>query len=542
MILRAGNLTLLYHEGSLRYFTINDQEILRRIYVAIRDDNWGTAAITIEDERVEPSADTFEVHYHWKTDEPKMEGQVTITGESDGTVTFDWQGTALENFSKNRLGLCILHPIEGFKNQIVRVIHPNGEETPSTFPDYILPHQPFMTVAGLEWHAVNGLKAQLQLEGDIFETEDQRNYSDTSYKTYATPQSLPKPVDVVKGENFQQKAILSFSGEWPLYISPDPNVRVDLAGESQTLAKWGLSWPKKTRTLTDKEVDLLRKLCPSHIRLQLDLKEENWQDLFFAAFKEIEKLNVPILLAVSIDLNAVPNLNIFKSKSLIKEVVLLNENGLTTNELLDQALPLLESRWPTLRIGGGTEDFFVEFNRNPFDFSKVDFVSYSVNPQVHCFDEVSIVENLAGQGETVRSALHLSEKPVQIAPVLFSEETDERLHTPFAASWTLGSYKYLAEAGAESITYYDLFGPDGIIYEEKPTPVYELFAFLSEFKPEQIIPSRTSQPLRCSSLILEKANGWKTTLIANHTDETFEVRLPGAVVITLKPYEWRSIF
>ena len=119
---------------------------------------------------------------------------------------------------------------------------------------------------------------------------------------------------------------------------------------------------------------------------------------------------------------------------------------------------------------------------------------------------------------------------------------DERLQTPFAASWTIGSYKYLAEAGAEAITYYDLFGPNGIIYEEKPTPIYELFAFLSEFKPEQIIPSRTSQPLRCSSLILEKANGWKTTLIANHTDETFAVRLPGAVVITLKPYEWRSIF
>ncbi|PKK35170.1 hypothetical protein BWI96_18340 [Siphonobacter sp. SORGH_AS_0500] len=542
MLLRAGNLTLLYHEGSLRYFTINDQEILRRIYVAIRDENWGTADITIQDERIEPSEDTFKVYYRWTTDEPKMAGEVTITGEADGTVTFDWQGTALEDFSKNRLGLCILHPIEGFKNQIVRVIHPNGEETPSTFPDLILPHQPFMTVAGLEWHAINGLKAQLQLEGDIFETEDQRNYSDTSYKTYATPQSLPKPVAVSKGEVFQQKAFLSFSGEWPLYISPNPNVRVDLAGESQPLAKWGLCWPKENRTLTEKEIELLRKLSPSHIRLELDLTEKHWQETFFAAFREIEKLNIPILLAVLIDLNAVPDLNVFKSKSLIKEVVLLNENGLTTNELLEQALPLLESRWPTLRMGGGTTNFFVEFNRNPFEYARVDFVSYSICPQVHCFDEVSIVENLAGQAETVRSAIQLSEKPVQISPVRFADQTDERLQTPFAASWTIGSYKYLAEAGAEAITYYDLFGPDGIIYEESPTPVYELFAFLSEFKPEQLIPSRTSQPLRCSSLILEKANGWKTTLIANHTDETFAVRLPGAVVITLKPYEWRSIF
>lgn len=542
MLLRAGNLTLLYHEGSLRYFTINDQEILRRIYVAIRDGNWGTAAITIHDEQIEPSVDTFGVHYRWTTDEPRMEGDVSIQGEADGTITFTWQGTALEDFSKNRLGLCILHPIEGFKNEIVRVIHPNGEETPSAFPDLILPHQPFMTVAGLEWNAINGLKAQLQLEGDTFETEDQRNYSDTSYKTYATPQSLPKPVDVRKGDTFHQKATLSFSGEWPLYISPDPNVRVDMAGEAQPLANWGLCWPAETRALTPKELELLRKISPAHIRLSLDLKEANWKDHFFSAFQEIEKLNIPIRLAVKIEDQSVPDLNVFKSKSLIKEVVLFNESGTTTNELLDRALPLLESRWPTLRMGGGTDNFFVEFNRNPFEYAKVDFVTFSVTPQMHCFDEVSIVENLAGQAETVRSALALAEKPVHVSPVLFAEETDERLHTPFAASWTLGSYKHLAEAGAESITYYDVFGPDGIIHEEKPTPVYNLFAFLSEFKPEQIIPSRTSQPLRCSSLILEKANGWKTTLIANHTDETFDVRLPGAVVITLKPYEWRSIF
>ncbi len=542
MLLRAGNLTLLYHGGSLRYFTIEGQEVLRRIYVAIRDGNWGTADIQIQEERIEPSEDTFEIHYRWSTETPRMEGHVHIQGNMDGSVTFDWEGTALKNFSKNRVGLCILHPVEGFRGKSVRIIHPNGEDTPAKFPDLIMPHQPFLTIAAMEWDVTPKLKAQIELEGDIFETEDQRNYSDTSYKTYATPQSLPKPVEVEAGETFHQRATLTFTGEWPPFITPDTSVRIDMAGDPQSIPAWGLTWPELDRPISTKEIELLRKLTPAHILLRLDLRKPDWEQDFQATFEQIEKVGIPVQLAVLIDEQYVPSLRLFKSKPLIKEVILLNENGLTTSELLDRALPLLESRWPALKIGGGTNGFFVNFNRHPFEYSRVDFVSYSVSPQVHTFDEVSIIENLAGQADTVRTAAERSGKPVYVSPVLLAPDPDERLHTNFAASWTVGSFKHLAEAGAASVTYYEAFGPNGILVDDQPTPLYQWFAFLSEFKPERVIPSRVSQPLRCSSLILEKGNKWKTTLLANHTTEELQIRLPGAATITLGPYEWRAVF
>ena len=40
--LRAGPLSLAYQDGDLRFIRLGDREILRRIYVAIRDRNWGT--------------------------------------------------------------------------------------------------------------------------------------------------------------------------------------------------------------------------------------------------------------------------------------------------------------------------------------------------------------------------------------------------------------------------------------------------------------------------------------------------------------------
>ena len=38
--LRAGPLTLLFEGGDLRYVRLGDHEVLRRVYVSVRDSNW----------------------------------------------------------------------------------------------------------------------------------------------------------------------------------------------------------------------------------------------------------------------------------------------------------------------------------------------------------------------------------------------------------------------------------------------------------------------------------------------------------------------
>ena len=42
-----GPLTLVWENGDLRYIKMGDIEVVRRIYVAIRDRNWGTAPNTM---------------------------------------------------------------------------------------------------------------------------------------------------------------------------------------------------------------------------------------------------------------------------------------------------------------------------------------------------------------------------------------------------------------------------------------------------------------------------------------------------------------
>ena len=54
-------------------------------------------------------------------------------------------------------------------------------------PELISPDQPAMAIRTLSHEAAPGLSVSCRLEGDTFEMEDQRNWTDASFKTYVRP-------------------------------------------------------------------------------------------------------------------------------------------------------------------------------------------------------------------------------------------------------------------------------------------------------------------------------------------------------------------
>ena len=61
--LRAGPVTLFYEAGDLRYLRLGNREIVRRIYVAVRDRNWGTVPAQLTNLDVVTRADSFRIFY-----------------------------------------------------------------------------------------------------------------------------------------------------------------------------------------------------------------------------------------------------------------------------------------------------------------------------------------------------------------------------------------------------------------------------------------------------------------------------------------------
>ena len=61
--LRAGPLSLVFEAGCLRTIRLGEHELLRRVYVAIRDRNWGTAPDEISNLQIDASDDSFHITY-----------------------------------------------------------------------------------------------------------------------------------------------------------------------------------------------------------------------------------------------------------------------------------------------------------------------------------------------------------------------------------------------------------------------------------------------------------------------------------------------
>ena len=84
--LKAGKLELEYENGDLRYIRHAGQELIRRVYIALRDQNWNTIPAKIRNLSIASNDDSFtiqfnavhhdrSIHFHWLA---------TITGKPDG--------------------------------------------------------------------------------------------------------------------------------------------------------------------------------------------------------------------------------------------------------------------------------------------------------------------------------------------------------------------------------------------------------------------------------------------------------------------------
>src|SRR5690606_37304554 len=131
-----------------------------------------------------------------------------IKGGADGRVSFRITGHAIEEVITTRAGFCILHPASA-AGLPCSVRHSDGSVEDTAFPDKIAQHQPLFDVSAITHQPAPGLRVTVEMAGDVFETEDQRNWTDASFKTYCRPLSKPYPYTLEKGSSFEQEMVVT---------------------------------------------------------------------------------------------------------------------------------------------------------------------------------------------------------------------------------------------------------------------------------------------------------------------------------------------
>ncbi len=569
--LRAGSWSVEFDEvaGDLRYLRLGAREVVRRIYAAVRDRNWGTVPGVLSDLVVEERSQGFhirytsthrqgDIHFVWHAD---------IAGEPDGSLRFGFDGEAVSTFLRNRIGCCVLHPIRECAGAPCRARLVDGSEREARFPDLVAAEQPVTglhDLAGLAHEVAPGIWAELQFTGEVFETEDQRNWIDASFKTYGTPLRLPFPVEVRAGSRLRQEVRLRLARR---EAGSAPAVTPPIAGGRRTGANHvvvstladaparrfpvlGLGMASHAGDLEEVEVERLRVLRPAHLRVELDLRKRHVAaERLARALRQADLLGTRLELVLHLDDPPGPGLA-WAATALGEHPerwarVLVLQHGCpsTPSPALGRARAHLGHLGVPLGTGTNADLYQLQpqlLLQPRLPPPEADFVSWSMNPQVHASDDTSFVETpeaAASQVECVRR--HFPGLPLVVSPITLKPrfnpvatgsepalspgelppQVDPRQLSLLGAGWTVAMLGALAGSGVDALTFFETTGWRGVLEtaagppvpERFPSlpggvfPLYHVLAECAAFAGGEIVPTTTDAPLAVATLLLRRA-------------------------------------
>lgn len=601
----AGPLHVLFAGGDLRYMTVLRDELFRRVYVAVRDPAWGTVEPTISNVTAEqlykaplgaPSESTplsgrvgrprtprpdpppeyrkgdfsgFRIEFdaeHRRDDiDFAWHGAIGAGYELNGAtarmeVRFDMDGEARSTFRTNRTGFCLLHPTPSSEDvtPTALVKHTDGKRTRAKFPYFISPHQPYKDVQSITHWPWPGtvVSATVEFEGDVFETEDQRNWADASYKTYCRPLSLPSPYTLKAGQKIRQSVGIEIvvrnyrpaRGHRRVLPREDRAAGVNVMSSDVGAARGmgrlpaiGVARGAWDEPLSNDVRDRLGELNLAHLRLDLSESEQETDvsPAALSAVADAKELGIPLEVALHLrpaEKKDRPSTLSKRAAPILKEAgvarFIVHEIGrhMPSAAAVAAVKADMSRLFPAVPVGPGTVGNFAELNRNRPE-GPVPLLAWPLNPQMHATDDLTLFENLPAHCDTVCSARSFApEATIAVGPVTLhrradpfaraegkgepSVATDPRQHSDLGAAWTLGSLKYLAEAGADSVTYYQATGPLGLMDGAEVYPAYHVLADVGEFAGGQVLATETTEPRWLAALTLRKEDRLRV-IVAN---------------------------
>jgi len=572
----AGPLSVEVVDGIARGLRWQSVEVIRAISCPIRDESWATYPSQSSEETVRSSRDGFNFERTYVIADGALSCRLIFVGRADGVFRASAELTAHRDFRTNRAGFTVLHPIASLAGSPLAVRRADGSTTLVEFPKMVSPGQPVFDISGLVY-LVQGIEVTITFKGEIFEMEDQRNWTDASYKTYCRPLSQPTPYLIAGGETVRQEVEIQVTGS--VGRSPDTptdsratGLRLDPTREvvpAVSLALDATSLPNAD------EIEIARLVAPQILQLRVSPETVNSVlDVSLALLRdghpEIE-LEIVIPQDRQID-DCLEEIAKRCSSALIRvaRVIALPEAYLRSYQPAGpwpggptpRDAAVAARRWfPGSRIGGGVLTNFAELNRCRPDMSVCDYITHGATAIVHAADDRSVGESLEGLSHVFASARVLaSPREYRLGLVSIGMRsnpygsrvvanphqlrlpmagTDPRQRGLFAAAWAIGAVAATEQCGISSIALAATVGPLGIIYRRAvwPQPIYDdgdgnvvypLFHVVRALSQIAVAPrlSVGGGPRCVVGVAGETRLGNQVLLLANLSDESRDVTLP----------------
>ncbi len=580
-LLSAGPLTAELDAGNLRYIRFGGQEAIRAISYVVRDQYWGTFDPQIEGFEVQGSGDSFVVTYLAVCTDgaQSFRYRARITGTADGSLSFEADGTPDTDFLTNRTGFVVLHPVAGVSGEPVKVTEVGGKVIDTVFPAEIDPKQPIMDIRALTHQVAPGLRVTCTMNGDTFEMEDQRNWTDASYKTYVRPLGLPFPYTLPAGESLTQSVSLAFEGSAPAVTTGAAGeaVTVSLGGSQGRVPRFGMAVEARHATAALDKLDSLTPLVPRFLSLYLDARRDDAAEAL-RAFKGLaEGLGTEPALEVVIPGEGPPEEELATVASWAEAAGLAPASVAVTpagdlgfvmpgsifpdTKEFDDLFSAARKAFPNARIGGGNFVYFTELNRKPPPVAALDFVCHGTCAIVHAADDRSVTETLEALPYVIASGRALfGDKTYRIGPGSIGSRTspfgneppenpaaarmtmtraDPRQRGLLGAAWHLGYAARMAEGGIDEVILGAPLGEFGLVHHEMPYrqpwyddagglyPAFHVMRGVYAVSGAERLATQVSAPRDLQALAIQ-TGGRAQLWLANLGDETRRVEIEGA--------------
>ena len=346
------------------------------------------------------------------------------------------------------------------------------------------------------------LEAQLPMDpAGKFEMEDQRNWSDASFKTYVASLLDPWPYVLPAHKPLRQRVQLKATGTPTLLASKQSGAAFVTLGEltSCTMPTMGVGVPAGLSCAHAEEVEALRALGARWWQVELDLRDDRLEADIRAIVLARRGLGVQIQGDV-VAPDAMP-----PSDAASRVADLCSQYDLTLEAVRFLPAALLQSfqpgdqwpdvpsheayvlaartRFPAARVGSGAFTSFTELNRKKPSAEGIDFIGHLTCPIVHAPDDRSVMQTLECLPHIERSVrTHWPSTAYRLGPSTLAPrrnpygfgttpnpqgarvalaDWDPRHNAALGAAWVVAYASTLAFSGLEVLTLLESHGPNG---------------------------------------------------------------------------------
>ena len=399
--------TLDIARAAIRNITYQGTQIIDLLYTAIRPWDWSTLNPDEHSEDVKISGDNCTVTIT-DTFKGSMQGQTVLTLRPNGKFTVDYKLTGLDHFEINRWGVCFCLHTGDWMGSTVNASGNEYRLLPEISPQRVIDGvTQGLFPASREMYFVAPDKRSLKIisTGKILEAEDQRNWTDNTYKIYSGSLAEPRPFVIESGITWEQR--VEFEVSAPAGSAED-GVKI-VTKDIPSLPRIGLQFNGEAMLPSDDLEKALFILDIDHIRV-------NEESLTAQKIATVSKSGLTLEAAL---------LSSHQGAELSREVEHLSARVPAGSRLLIHREGREIVQAEDLPKNGslnsfipGSDAYLVDLHRNKYHFG--DAVSYSMVPTIHSTDPETIFKTLYTQRESIDFAKKFIAPQVSISPITFS--------------------------------------------------------------------------------------------------------------------------